>query len=366
MPHTENMRKPSRYPRGGSFGTILQWHLYENGTRPDGQPDQTGKRWGPPPTEFSGKLPVPRGKGGREDRAVNYWLKDEHFPRSSNGIEQVLFNDNPAYEEWRLDLRAAHIEGSRKHVRNASRRLVLSAPLLIIRADTPGDTWPLFAKLRTTTNHLQMYELIKRFGRSYNTSDSFDIALQLLPVEERERIAKLTCSVIEEHWRDIEVTSAASAIAARLGAYLHQSTELRRLNDRIEENIGGAELTMVSVMEPLCFVGMINGRDGPFELNTRRMITDKFWRQNDYEEQLRYYGGLEAHAKNIRKHLQDRAEGHHQHDVGRVISVYSDLIQRPEHVDMAMLLKQKMLASLKRVGMEVSLIGRVEDLMERL
>jgi HEAT repeat protein len=81
-----------------SFGGLLDWHLNINGTRPRGNPDNPGKRWGT--QDFAHAV-------GVHERSVRNWLKDQNLPIDLAMIESVLFGDNQAYGPWRLELRKA-------------------------------------------------------------------------------------------------------------------------------------------------------------------------------------------------------------------------------------------------------------------
>ena len=82
-----------------TFGEVLSWHLFENGSRPDGHPNSPGKIWGK--KEFAAAA-------GKEDaRSVRYWLANKHLPVELIGIENALFGENQAYAAWRHELRRA-------------------------------------------------------------------------------------------------------------------------------------------------------------------------------------------------------------------------------------------------------------------
>jgi tetratricopeptide (TPR) repeat protein len=45
---------------------------------------------------------------GVQDRAVRYWLKDEHLPPETETIERLLFANDARCGDWRMELRNAH------------------------------------------------------------------------------------------------------------------------------------------------------------------------------------------------------------------------------------------------------------------
>jgi hypothetical protein len=96
-PNTEQPNDRSQW----SFGRLLGWHL-RRGTRPGGKIDRPGKQWGI--KEFAVAV-------GLGDRAIRYWLRNEHLPPEIETIERVVFGSEAFYSEWRLELRKAHGKG---------------------------------------------------------------------------------------------------------------------------------------------------------------------------------------------------------------------------------------------------------------
>jgi hypothetical protein len=89
------------YPAGGSFYDLLHWHLFMHGTRPDGEPDQIGKKaWSK--KDFAGAVNL-------DVRTVSYWLNKRRPspPRDLTSIEEAMFGNNPGYAGWRANLRTA-------------------------------------------------------------------------------------------------------------------------------------------------------------------------------------------------------------------------------------------------------------------
>jgi hypothetical protein len=81
-----------------TFGQLLEWHLLR-GTRPDGSSEGPGRKW--TAKAFAEAV-------GCSDRTVRFWLRNEHLPPETETIERVLFGKNPAFAEWRLELRRTH------------------------------------------------------------------------------------------------------------------------------------------------------------------------------------------------------------------------------------------------------------------
>jgi hypothetical protein len=86
------------YPRGASFADLLDWHL-SVGTRPSGNPDRPGSRWGH--KEFAYKV-------GKHERSIRNWRRGREHPTDLGSIEEALFGEQAAYRDWRFDLRAAY------------------------------------------------------------------------------------------------------------------------------------------------------------------------------------------------------------------------------------------------------------------
>jgi hypothetical protein len=106
-----------------NWWALLNWHLKENGTRPDGTPDAMGKVWDD--AEFA--LACGVGDATRPEyaaRTVQNWLDEGRAIVSTYiaRIEKALMGVNPVYASWRLDLRAAHRD-AQKRKKNTSKNL---------------------------------------------------------------------------------------------------------------------------------------------------------------------------------------------------------------------------------------------------
>jgi hypothetical protein len=77
------------------FGWSLSWHL-NRGTRPDGSPDSEGVRWSV--KRFAAAV-------GATERSARAWRAGEYLPMDLVPIERELFGDNPAYRDFRNELR---------------------------------------------------------------------------------------------------------------------------------------------------------------------------------------------------------------------------------------------------------------------
>lgn len=87
-------------PSGLTFGTFLAVCM-ENGIRPEASRARWEKK------HFAGAL-------RKTTRQLEYWLRDEHLPRSTAGIEGALFGQDPnSGLAWRSELRQS-LERTRK------------------------------------------------------------------------------------------------------------------------------------------------------------------------------------------------------------------------------------------------------------
>jgi hypothetical protein len=82
-----------------TFAELLDFHL-TRGTRPDGGPSVTGRRW--TNSEFADAVRA------SDERNVRNWRTGRNVPIDIKAIERELFGDNTAYDDWRLELREAH------------------------------------------------------------------------------------------------------------------------------------------------------------------------------------------------------------------------------------------------------------------
>jgi hypothetical protein len=77
------------------FGELLSWHL-DRGTRLEGSPDTEGLPWAV--KEFAAAV-------GVSERSVRAWCADKSLPSDLRPIERALFGNNPAYGDFRNELR---------------------------------------------------------------------------------------------------------------------------------------------------------------------------------------------------------------------------------------------------------------------
>jgi tetratricopeptide (TPR) repeat protein len=101
MPGPDTLEKRGNeppYPHAAGFAKLLDWHL-DFGTRPNGDPERPGPRWGN--VEFADAV-------GTGERSVRNWRAGRVLPSELGSVEFVLFGRNQAYNAWRFDLRAAY------------------------------------------------------------------------------------------------------------------------------------------------------------------------------------------------------------------------------------------------------------------
>jgi hypothetical protein len=113
-----------------NWWALLDWHVRENGTRPDGTPDTMGDPW--EDAEFALACGVGDSKNpDHASRTVQNWFDEGRaiVTRNIKPIEKALMGKKPVYEPWRKDLREAHKNARRgrksdKIVRMPLRRIV--------------------------------------------------------------------------------------------------------------------------------------------------------------------------------------------------------------------------------------------------
>ena len=108
MPRSEKFGNLGPYPEGASFPLLLKWHL-ENGTRPDGHPNERG----PSPWRQANFARVLHGVSAKSTdnpaKNVSNWVGGKNKPERiyADAIKRELFGKNSAYQHWRDDLEDA-------------------------------------------------------------------------------------------------------------------------------------------------------------------------------------------------------------------------------------------------------------------
>ena len=159
----------------------------------------------------------------------------------------------------------------------------------------------------------------------------------------------------------------AGATLARIWPTVARLREMRRLSDWIEGKVDDLPPSFAPLTDAVCYVGALSGRDGAFKKNIERVIRDPYWRARDYERQLTYHRGYKILSEHIAFHFVTRAAHPHIlcNDVGRVISVYPELVSRGGFGDVCALLKQETMKSLMQADLKGAVRGRVEDMIEQ-
>jgi tetratricopeptide (TPR) repeat protein len=102
-------KQPVADRKDWTFGQLLTWHM-DRGTRPNGSPTTSGRRWI--------AISLAHECGLKSDRVVRAWRSDEYPPDDIETIERVLFGENDAYAAWKNELREAWSRA--KHARDTS------------------------------------------------------------------------------------------------------------------------------------------------------------------------------------------------------------------------------------------------------
>jgi hypothetical protein len=95
LPTTGQVSGNEPEPKAETFGEFLSW-LLNRGTRQSGHPDTTGVRW----TNMSFAAAV-----GESGRIIQDWRAGQFLPADLTSIERELFGNNPAYRDFRNELR---------------------------------------------------------------------------------------------------------------------------------------------------------------------------------------------------------------------------------------------------------------------
>ena len=242
-----------------------------------------------------------------------------------------------------------------------------NADLIDAPLPEPKPLSEMLANIRSANDVLT---LLRSYPHTYETSNEFDVSFHLLSENTRRRVASLFCQAVEESLETrgrLRSGMVAGATLARIWPSLARLPEINRLSDWLETRIGELTCRFVPVADAVCYIGALHGRQGAFTKNIERVIEDPHWRRIDLYEQLRYHHGYETLARHIAVHLRYRM-AHPQilcNDVGRVISIYPELIKHREFADLAAVLKEETIKSLAYADIKRSLRGRVEDIMEQ-
>jgi len=82
-----------------TFGHLVRWHLFEYGTRPDGEPSaEIGRTW---------KMKAICEKLQRTDRTIRDWMNNEHLPDDIVDLSMALFGNSPRWNGARIELEEA-------------------------------------------------------------------------------------------------------------------------------------------------------------------------------------------------------------------------------------------------------------------
>jgi hypothetical protein len=213
--------------------------------------------------------------------------------------------------------------------------------------------------------------LLENYAHTFETSNEFELSLQLLSADDKRKVAVFFCQVIEGSWgadgRRLRSAMVAGAILARIWPSLARLREMSRLSDWLEAKVDELPPSAAPLTDAVCYFSALNGRHGAFKRNIERVIGDPGWRGHDYQRQLRYHHGYSILAEHIGFHLISRKAYPHIlcNDVGRVISVYPELAKRRAFADLCLFLKEQTIKSLAHADIKRSVRRGVEDIIER-
>lgn len=116
---------PSTYPKGGTFGRLLKWHLEVWGTRPGCSTDAKNKPW--VKSHFAQFI---HGEGATlksAEKNLQNWtnrgkLPELHHQDRVDGIYRELFGDDPNLQRWKADLERALEQGRKEQAARIAKR----------------------------------------------------------------------------------------------------------------------------------------------------------------------------------------------------------------------------------------------------
>lgn len=124
----DDVKNPPDYPKHGSFGDLLEWHI-KRGTHSKCRRDKKGKKWAI--GEFANQIRI-----GNEDvestvRKLYNWRKNIDLPDSDEEVRSIcllLFNGEPHLEDWEEDLWAAFTRDRQRKGRAGGGIILQSLP----------------------------------------------------------------------------------------------------------------------------------------------------------------------------------------------------------------------------------------------
>ena len=136
---TRRWKSTDPYPKGGTFGELLDWHLTVWGTNPSASKDNRDRPWVLRNFAAALRIGLPEGKdeNGPEKNLRNWRSGTYHpDPKDDRRIFEVLFGGNPELADWNDDLQKA-LDSARE----AKRKQAASVSSLAV-ADSRGVPRP--------------------------------------------------------------------------------------------------------------------------------------------------------------------------------------------------------------------------------
>ena len=183
--------------------------------------------------------------------------------------------------------------------------------------------------------------------RSFVTVNEFNRILMCCEPPDRQRILQALLRLIDTTWgANRDMVDLGAAILTRFSSDIDKSRVLVRLSDRVEEIVGDIDARMVHTLESLSYVFMAKEIEGPFVGNFKRFVMDTIYRSLDNDEGSSYYGSFPSSIDALFRHLRDRPEPMHVHDIGRAISLMPNMADNPKYTKLMPFVQKQMLASL--------------------
>lgn len=217
------------------------------GTRPEGNTERSGKPW--TIKEFAFAVHADSLKPGSAERNVGNWRdEDEGPPRNRTTIQKIeaaLFGDNPAFDNWKNDLRSALVRsresGKNRGTRHGSAPDIGREDLIDYRAGLTDDAGAQRAALALLASRLgvrrELLEVLAlRFG--HESPDDSDETLELFLKSRAREYTELKSRIeqLEDDENRLANLLGASTDALEAGNFVEAEEMLRVAEEQQLEN----------------------------------------------------------------------------------------------------------------------------------
>ena len=234
-----------------------------------------------------------------------------------------------------------------------------------------GLLLPSEVQLRRLSDRLSSIEcvedlsvILKGIRGTFENMNKIEVAIRRMGPDLRLRLETLLYESFATFCKstpDQAVALTATSILARMttcGLTQGELPDLTRYGVKVD-----ADLRLSRVAGPLVLVQAYRGDLALYEETINRTIEDPAYRGEDHAFQLQYYCSYETATGAVVRHSVTRPGHIAAHDVGRVIALFPDLLKDPNSLDLAEEMRDRMLRSIKELGVKRSLRDKASDLM---